>query len=150
MTEPRRLPFGLDPSVLGEVFDESTSEPVTREEIREYAELVGETDPRFFADEPIAPPTFVVRFRGPRFSHPSLPASDVRRGFDAGKDIRFGVAVRPGDVIHTRNELHDLYEKTGRSGTMVFVVSRQTMTNQRGETVAVIDSRYMMRGGDGE
>lgn len=147
MTEPRRLPFGLDPSVLGEVFDESTSEPVTAEEIREYAELTGETEPAFFTDSPVAPPTFVVRFRGPRFSHPSLPANDVLRGFDAGKDIRFGVPVRAGDVIHTRNEFHDLYEKTGRSGTMVFVVSRQTMTNQRGETVAVIDSRYMMRTG---
>jgi hypothetical protein len=28
---------------------------------------------------------------------------------------------------------------------MVFVVSRQTMTNQRGEVVARIDSRFMLR-----
>lgn len=145
MSAPRRLPFGLDPSILGETFDESVSEPVTAAEIAEYAELVGETDPRHHGDDPVAPPTFAVRFRGPRFSHPAIPKDAVARGFDAGKDIRFGEPIRPGDVIRTRNEIHDLYEKTGRSGTMVFVVSRQTLTNQRDQTVAVIDSRFMLR-----
>ena len=135
----------VDRSLLGQEFDHSESEPVTAEEIREYAESLDETNPAYFGDEPIAPATFCLRFRGSRFFHPAIPPEVFMRGFDAGKDIVFGVPVRPGDVVTTSNVLHDVYEKTGRSGTMVFIVTRQTMTNQKSETVAVIDSRFMLR-----
>jgi len=140
-----RLPFGIDPGLMGNEFDSSTSEAVTAQEIHDYAESLGETHPAFFATEPIAPPTFCVKFRGNRFFHPGLPHEALLRGFDAGKDIQFGAPIRAGDVISTRNVLHELYEKTGRTGSMVFIVTRQTMTNQRGEMVAVIDNRFMLR-----
>jgi acyl dehydratase len=65
--------------------------------------------------------------------------------FDAGKDIEFGVPIRPGDRVTVVSTLHELYEETGRSGSMVFVVVRFTMTNQRGERVAVVDNRMMYR-----
>jgi len=139
------LPLGLDASLIGTEFDSSTSEPITAEEIREYAESLGDTNPAYVAADPIAPPTFCVKFRGNRFFHPKIPPEAFVRGFDAGKDIQFGVPIHAGDVIHTSNMLHEVYEKTGRTGSMVFIVSRQTMTNQRGEMVARIDSRFMMR-----
>jgi hypothetical protein len=41
--------------------------------------------------------------------------------------------------------VHDIYEKTGRSGTMHFIVLRASITNQRGETVATIDQKMMFR-----
>lgn len=135
----------VDRSILGEEFDSSVSSPVTREEIVAFARALGETDPRYFAPEPVAPPTFCVRFRGSQFFHPKIPRSWLVTGFDAGKDIAFGVPVRVGDVITTKSVLHDLYEKTGRSGTMLFLLGRQTLMNQRGETVAVIDSRFVVR-----
>jgi hypothetical protein len=140
-----RLPWGLDPALIGSEFDSSTSAPVTADEIREYAAALGETHGAYFGAEPVAPPTFCVRFRGNRFTHPAIPPEAFLRGFDAGKDIQFGAPIRAGDVIHTSNVLHEVYEKTGRTGSMVFVVSRQTMTNQRGELVARIDSRFMLR-----
>ena len=141
------LPLGLDPALIGTEFDASVSSPVTAEEIRIFAESVGETNPAYFSADPIAPPTFCVRFRGSRFFHPGIPPEAFWKGFDAGKDIHFGVSIRAGDCVTTRNVLHEVYEKTGRTGTMVFIVSRQTMTNQRGETIAVIDSRFMLRPG---
>jgi len=122
-----------------------SSDLVTAQEIYDYAESLGETHPAFFDPEPIAPPTFCVKFRGNRFFHPGMPRDALLRGFDAGKDIDFGAPIRAGDVIRTSNVLHELYEKTGRSGSMVFIVSRQTMTNQKGEMVAVIDNRFMVR-----
>jgi MaoC dehydratase-like protein len=140
-----KLPLGLDPSLLGVEFDSSTSEPVTAQEIRDYAESLGETHPDFFGETPIAPPTFCVKFRGNRFFHPNMPRDALLRGFDAGKDIQFGAPIRAGDVVHTSNVLHEIYEKTGRTGSMVFIVSRQTMTNQKGEMIALIDSRFMIR-----
>ena len=139
------LPLGIDPALIGTQFDSSTSEPVSAAQIHEYAQSLGETHPDFLSDDPIGPPTFCVRFRGNRFFHPSIPREAFVRGFDAGKDIEFGVPIRPGDVISTRNVLHEVYEKTGRTGSMVFVVSRETMTNQRGEMVAIVDSRFVIR-----
>jgi MaoC dehydratase-like protein len=140
-----RLPWGLDPALIGSEFDSGTSAPITADEIREYAASLGETHAAYFAAHPVAPPTFCMRFRGNRFVHPDIPPEAFRRAFDAGKDIQFGAPIRVGDVIHTSNVLHEIYEKTGRTGSMVFVVSRQTMTNQRGEMVARIDSRFMLR-----
>ena len=141
-----RRPFGVDASLVGSEFDSSTSEPVTAQEIYDYAESLGETHPAFFAADPIAPPTFCVKFRGNRFFHPGMPRDALLRGFDAGKDIEFGAPIRPGDVLRIRSSVHDIYEKTGRSGTMVFVVVRFTMTNQQGELVARVDNRMMYRG----
>ena len=56
-------------------------------------------------------------------------------GFDAGKDIDFHAPIRPGDSITAISSIVDLYEKTGRSGSMWFVVYRQELRNQRGELV---------------
>jgi hypothetical protein len=39
----------------------------------------------------------------------------------------------------------EIYEKTGRTGTMVFAVVRSTLINQKGEVVARIDHRMMNR-----
>ncbi|MBI2963374.1 MAG: MaoC family dehydratase N-terminal domain-containing protein [Deltaproteobacteria bacterium] len=140
------LPLGIDAALLGVEFDSSVSPPVTAQEIHEYAASLGESHPVYFAPEPVAPPTFCMKFRGNRFSPPALPRRAFARSFDAGKDIQFGAPIRAGDVIHTSNVLHEVYEKTGRSGAMVFIVSRLRMKNQRGEMVAVIDSRFLIRG----
>jgi hypothetical protein len=118
---------------------------VTAQQIHDYAQSLGESHPSYFAAEPVAPPTFCVKFRGNRFFHPAIPQGAFLRGFDAGKDIQFGAPIRAGDVVHTSNVLAEVYEKTGRSGSMIFIVTRQRMTNQQGEMVAVIDSRFMVR-----
>ncbi len=144
------LPLGIDPALIGVEFDSSTSEPVTAEEIHEYASSTGDEHPAYQGPNAIAPPTFCVKFRGNRFFHPAIPAKAFMRGFDAGKDIEFGAPIRVGDVVHTSAVLHEIYEKTGRSGSMVFIVTRVTMTNQRGERVAVIDSRFMLRPKEGD
>ena len=107
------------------------------------------TDPAAAARGPhgglIAPPTFAVSLRGKHFMPREMPRNLGRNGFDAGKDIEIGAPIRPGDVLTASSTVHDIYEKTGRSGTMVFIVFRTTVTNQRGETVAVVDQKMMFR-----
>ncbi len=44
-----------------------------------------------------------------------------------------------------RSEIHDVYEKTGRSGSMLFRVHRMTFSNQSGEVVSVVDWRMVVR-----
>jgi acyl dehydratase len=134
----------IDRAIVGTEFDRTVCPPVTEAEIREYSTVSGEPLADDEAGALIAPPTFVVRMRGQRFMPPSLPEA-VRMGFDAGKDIEFGVPVCVGDLLTVVSTVHDLYEKTGRSGPMAFLVLRSVVTNQRGERVAVIDQKMMFR-----
>ncbi len=144
----------IDRTIVGQEFDHSVFPPVTAEQILAYGASYGETNPLYTdvdaaARGPhgglVAPPTFPVRLRGRHFMPKSLPAEIGRNGFDAGKDIELAEPVRPGDVLTTSSTVHDLYEKTGRTGSMVFIVFRTTVTNQNGQTVAVIDQRMMFR-----
>ena len=66
-------------------------------------------------------------------------------GFDGGRDIELGVPVRPGDRLTLISSVHDIYEKTGRTGSMYFIVIRTEMRNQKNEKVAVMDHRIMQR-----
>jgi len=142
-----------DPGLIGRVFEVTDPVEVTAEDIRAYCAAIGETNP-LYTDETAAssgpygriaaPPSYAVTFRNgrqffthvPRFGH---------AGFDAGKDVEFGVPIRPGDRITLSSHVKEIYEKTGRSGSMVFVVVRSTVQNQNGEVVAHIDHRFMSR-----
>jgi len=138
----------FDPGILGEEFDRSQHDPVTADELLAFARSLGETSPCYVEDGPtlVGHPTYCIRFRGRKFFPDNLPEGlRTRMSFDAGKDIEFGVPIRAGDRVTVVSTLHELYEKTGRSGSMVFVVVRFTMTNQRGERVAVVDNRMMYR-----
>jgi hypothetical protein len=142
------VPLDVDPAIVGREFDHAVHGPVPAEELIAFARALGETRPEYTEAGPdlVGHPTYCVRYKGSRFYPENLPrAIDVRRGFDAGKDIELGVPVRPGDTIDVRCTLHEIYEKTGRSGSMYFVVIRFTMTNQRGEMVAIVDNRFMHR-----
>jgi len=139
----------FDRSILGREFDRTEADPVTADELIAFARALGETQPCYVepGDSLIGHPTYCIRFRGRRFFPDTLPEGlQARVSFDAGKDIELGVPIRAGDRITVVSTLHDLYEKTGRSGSMVFVVIRFTMTNQRGELVAEVDNRMMYRG----
>lgn len=138
----------FDRSVIGQEFDHTEFPPVTAAQIRAYADAYGERNSRWTAApdaELVAPPTFALSLRGKHFMPKQLPRDIGRNSFDAGKDIEVGVDVRPGDVLSARSTVHDVYEKTGRSGTMTFIVFRTVVSNQHGETVAVVDQKMMFR-----
>jgi acyl dehydratase len=144
----------IDRSMVGQEFDRTVFPAVTAEQIIAYARAYGETNPLYTDEEAakrgpqgglVAPPTFVFRLRGKHFMPKRLPKGLGRDGFDAGKDVEFFRPVRPGDVLTTATTVHDIYEKTGRTGSMIFLVLRTTVTDQEGETVAVIDQKMMFR-----
>jgi acyl dehydratase len=143
----------FDRDILGREFDRIEYGPITDAEILAFASALGETNPIY--TDPVAAaagpfgglvgvPTFVLKFRSSRFYPEDMPRMS-RWGVDAGKDVQLGVPIRPGDRITTSATLQSLYEKTGRSGSMVFVVVRFLVTNQDGQTVAVIDNRFVHR-----
>ena len=111
----------------------------------EYARLCGETEARFI--DPTHPnfqalPTFVASLSGGR----SLPVDYPRMGIgmDAGKGVEAFLPVRPGKLIG-RSSIHDVYTKTGRSGRMIFTVSRIAFYDEAGNHLANSDSRMVMR-----
>ena len=147
------MALDFDTSIIGQVFDETDFPPVTKEEILEFAASLGETNPRY-ADEAaasngphkglVAPPTFVTKLRAKKFTPEHLPKFG-KVGFDGGRDLEILAPVRPGDSLTMLSTIHEIYEKTGRSGSMYFIVIRNEVKNQKGEKVAVIDHRIMQR-----
>lgn len=143
----------FDPELIGKVFEITEPVPVTREMIRNFCEALAETNPLFTDDEAakkgpygglVAPPSFAVTFRNGRHFFEHVPRFG-RAGLDAGKDLEFVAPLRPGDSVTLSSSVKEIYEKTGRSGSMVFVVVRSTLRNQHGEVVAHIDHRFMNR-----
>jgi acyl dehydratase len=141
-----------DTSWIGKEFDRYTFE-VSKEEIVEFARSVGETNPLYTDEEYakttpygglIAPPTFSVVFRS-RARMPDLKLSYGKRGFDGGKECHFFAPVRPGDTITGIDRIAEVYEKTGRSGNMIFIVRESELTNQYGTKVAVIRQSLIRR-----
>jgi hypothetical protein len=124
----------------GRQFDEVTFELDTREMV-EFAIACGETQPRFTdPDDPEfqAVPSYASRFHGRRAMPEDFPVKS-HQGFDAGKCVEVYGSMRPGDKIVARSEIHDIYQKTGRSGDMLFIVHRMRFTNQNEDLISIVD-----------
>ena len=134
------MAFDFDRSLLGSEFDVTEHDPITQRAIDEYVESCGEVTPAVG----MAPPSFVVSLRTKHFLPRNMPNLG-NAAFDAGKDIEFGAPIRVGDKLTSRSFIHDIFEKTGRTGTMAFMVLRTIVTNHEDRQVAVIDQRMMFR-----
>ena len=63
---------------------------------------------------------------------------------DAGKYVEWMSPIRGGTTLVGRSHLHDIYTKTGRSGRMIFFVTRMELFD--GEThIANADTRTVFR-----
>jgi hypothetical protein len=129
----------FDRSILGKEFVLGTFQ-VTADMITTFARAVGETDPAYLL---IAPPIFYDVFRGDQIPDPQVKFGKV--GFNAGQRCEFRAPIRPGDTITMKTRITDVYEKTGRTGKMVFIVRETAYENQRRETVAVVEQSQVRR-----
>lgn len=112
----------------------------------EYARLCGETAERFLDPENKdfqAPPTYIASLSSSRMLPKDFPRFGI--GMDAGKGIECLQPVKPGSTITGKTHLHDIYTKTGRSGRMIFVVTRIEFFDESGNHLANSDSRMVMR-----
>ena len=121
--------------------------PVRVEAMVDFATAVGETaahytDPNH--PEFRAVPTFPARFHGRRM----LPEDFPRLGgipLDAGKAVMPKAPIRAGVTLVGRSHLHEIFEKTGRSGRMIFLVARMEVRAPDETLVAIVDSRMVIR-----
>ena len=64
---------------------------------------------------------------------------------DGCKAVECLLPVRPGIQLTGKTHLHDIYAKSGRSGRMIFLVSRMELFDQEGTHLATTDSRQVIR-----
>lgn len=77
-----------------------------------------------------------------------LPLDFPRLGgipMDGGKAVEVHAPVKPNTPLTGRTHLHDIYDKSGRSGRMVFIVSRMEIYDNEGTHLATNDSRMVIR-----
>jgi acyl dehydratase len=139
-----------DRQFVGKVFSRF-EQHVTRQMLLDYAHLLGVTTPIYVDQEAaqaqgyrdlMAVPTFITW----RSGIPIVPAEMgfTGAGINAGYACTFYHAVYPGDTLIYSTALVDMYEKTGRTGTMRFVVRETTVTNQAGITVALVRNAFIL------
>ena len=138
----------FDKSVIGIDVPAGTHQ-VTREEIVAYARALGETNPLYLDEEVakagpygtiIAPPGFYTSIRLHTRPDPKVRFGNENMGYIAGQNVEYFEPIRAGDTISAKAHVTDVYTKTGRSGTLIFVVHRTTYSNQYGRTVIVVES----------
>lgn len=149
MTQETEIDF--DRSVLG-VEVEVGQFDVSKENILAFCKAIGETNPLYTDEDAakegpygglVAPPTFYSVGRAGNGLDPKVKFGNTQ--FHAGQRSEFYEPIRPGDVITAKAAVKEVYEKTGRTGRMVFVTRRTTYSNQRGEKVAVVEASFVHR-----
>ena len=141
----------FDRSALG-VESAPISYDVEKGAIRKFVEAIGDDDPIYYDEKAAqaagfktipAPPTFLCTFRTQ-----ALPDLNIRFGrvrLNGGNEYEYRQPIYAGDTITVTAKYGDVTERTGRSGTMVFITTDLTFTNQHGEVVATGRNTGIMR-----
>jgi N-terminal half of MaoC dehydratase len=130
---------------VGRVFQELDL-VVDGDRMLDWAISCGETDPRFIDPEHPdfqASTSFPTHINAARMLPDDFTQLGSGRGIDGGKSIEWHRPMRAGERLHATVQIADVYEKTGRSGTMVFIVNRMTFSGPDGEVVATVDWRMI-------
>lgn len=64
---------------------------------------------------------------------------------DGGKAVERFAPVRASTPLKVKAHLHDIYDKKGRSGRMIFIVVRTELLDSANTHLANIDSRMVVR-----
>ena len=100
--------------------------------LERFAEAIGDPNPRWLAE---APPTFLVALV-PVSVH-LAEAEEYGKGWlNGGNRFDYLEPVRVGDRITATAKLADVYEKTGSSGSLLFIIFETEYVNQHGRPVA--------------
>lgn len=111
------------------------------------ARASGETRDEFTqADDPNfqATPAFLCSITSGRhlpIDFPSLGGIPM----DGGKAVECLAPVKPEQPLTARSHLHDIYDKQGRSGRMIFIVVRTEVYDDSDQHLANTDSRLVIK-----
>jgi acyl dehydratase len=150
------MPIRINRAVVGKEYPAYVV-TVERGKIKEFARAIGDLNPLYLDDtvgrasvwgDIIAPPTFAITFRGEGADSAALLADlgvDISRVLHGEQEFESFRELQPGETYLCRAKVVDLYERTGRSGPMAFVVRETTVTDHTNEIVATLRHTTVVR-----
>ncbi len=149
------MPVPINTSVLGKEYP-PYAVTVERGRIKDFARAIGDLNPFYLDDrvgatsawgDIIAPPTFLATFRdetdpGAFFRDLGI---DVSRVLHGEQEFELHRPITPGETFLCRSKIVDIYEKSGRSGPLAFVVRETAVTDRSNEIVATMRSITVVR-----
>ena len=138
----------VDTSHIGEVF-EPFEEEVEKGAIIKFALAIGDPNPLYNDRKRSleAPPTFATTFQGPDgffqiFTDLDIDLTKVLHGEE---EYEYFKPIVPGDVITCQTKVADVFEKSGKSGVMTFLVLETECNNQNDELALVKRTTIVVR-----
>ena len=110
----------------------STEATVEAGHLKRFAEAIGDPNPRWKNE---APPTFLVALV-PVSMHLEEAEEYGKGWLNGGNRFESMEPVKVGDRITATGRVADVYEKTGASGSLLFIIFETEYVNQHGRTVA--------------
>ncbi len=133
----------LDSALIGKVFESSTPVRISAEMIEGFCKSIGTPVERDTDGTIIAPLSISGSIRAAEDIFDYLPQN--QRRLLGSMELAFVKRIRAGDELSVSSQVAEVYEKTGRSGGLVFTVIRTELKNQHGEVVTRIDHRFTHR-----
>lgn len=134
--------FEYDESVVGVEVDLG-SFVITPEQVAAYRKTLGSTGPTAAGE--VAPPGILgsISFGGGQNLDAKVQFGNTT--FRAGSRLEFHAPIITGGTYHAKTMVKEVYAKTGRSGTMVFVVRRTEFSDDDGNLVAASEGSQVHR-----
>ncbi len=130
---------------------------VERGKIKEFARAIGDLSPFYLDDavgrasewgDIIAPPTFPTTFRDETQDSGAFLrelGTEISRLLHGEQEFEHWKPIRPGETYLCRPRVVDIYEKTGRSGPMAFVVRETAVTDRDNDLVTLMRHTTVIR-----
>ena len=129
---------------------------VVAEEVKAFAEAIGDANPHYVDEEVakrsrfgaiVSPPTFPIRI-GAAAGDPDLfLALDLNYAslLHAEQEFEWFRPLLAGEKLTLTGRVGDMYEKAGKSGVLDFVVMEQTAKDEAGATVYIARTTLLSR-----
>ncbi len=150
------MPIQVNKDIVGKEYPPFVV-TVERGRIKDFARALGDLSPFYLDDavgrasawgDVIAPPTFAVSFRDEAADSGALLRDlgvDISRLLHGEQEFELHGQLRPGETYLCRTKVVDVYEKTGRSGPMAFVVREMAVTDRHDEVVVTMRQTTVVR-----
>ncbi len=109
--------------------------------VRRFAAAIGDSNPRWTKE---APPTFLVAL-APVSLHLEEAEEYGKGWLNGGNRFEYFAPVMIGDHITATGKIADVYEKSGSSGNMLFIIFETEYVNQHGDLVARVKGTMIRR-----
>jgi acyl dehydratase len=150
------MPIQINHGLKGKEYPPYTV-TIERGRIKDFARAIGDPNPFYLDDrigaasefgDVIAPPTFPITFRDEQADTGSFLkelGTDISRILHGEQEFELHRPLRPGETLLCRPRIADIYEKSGKSGAMAFVVRETAVTDRNGELVATLRGVTVVR-----